>query len=515
MRMRRGITLIELLVATVMSAIIAVALANSFMYVIRYEQNAPKTRQAYQAKVAFEDKIRSILEQAYISATATDQNTYFIGTVGGQNPNGSPTVGNGLASAASTTSSAASGANGGSTDGIVLTVAGNRVPNALVESQETDTETLNQTYGANGGLSEVSISMVSVGTSPTGQTGLFLRQQTPADSDYTQGGNESLITSDIKSLLFEFFDGTEWLPSWDTTQPNYHRLPAAVRVTYTLNSEPDQNHIFVIRIPLSDVTPQNPVTNGGTTTATGVVGGAGGGARATPSAPQALLPSMPFAPMDGQLPIFSNMQIVPEGSTDANAPGGAPMQPEAVASNGDTSSLPTLSLGSPLLGGVSLDGQLSQTAPVYGPTKSVSTGSVLDATQLRLTPGNDRMISDGAANLLPTPTIVPTPAPNIAKTPVPKAAVVVPARVATAKAPVAKAAPVAKPHSRVKKLLKDEDDWRGNLTSELTHKEMLGLYKSSADKNHKPAPTKIRTTSAQRPAVKPQATAAKGGKNGK
>jgi hypothetical protein len=94
-----------------------------------------------------------------------------------------------------------------------------------------------------------------------------MRMQRPADADPTSGGTEWLQLPDIDSLLFEFWDGTTWQQSWDTTTQTPVRIPAAVRVTYSKGN--DTPSVFVVQLPLSDATPADPVTNYGS----GLAGG--------------------------------------------------------------------------------------------------------------------------------------------------------------------------------------------------------------------------------------------------
>ncbi len=301
-RTRRAITLVEILVAAVMFSIIAVALSRAFYFVVSYELNAPKAREAAENQISFEDRMRGILQSAYLSSTATDNGTYLIGTTAGQNPNASSTSG-GL------TVGGQSNVNlnpGQTSDGIVLTIAGTGVPQNYMNVTDTDLANLNQQYGPQGGVEEVAISMTPTGD-PGDKKGLYVREQRPADSDYTQGGMESLMSADVQSIGFEFYDGTEYLGSWDTTAgASQRRLPAAIRVSYTLSNDPDTTHTFVVRLPLSDVTPTNPVANGGTTTTSGTTSGV----RPAPQQKRS------FAPLkmdiSGTLPLFENMQVVPE-----------------------------------------------------------------------------------------------------------------------------------------------------------------------------------------------------------
>ena len=64
--------------------------------------------------------------------------------------------------------------------------------------------------------------------------------------------------SAVDTLSFEFYDGTDWQTTWDTTTMTTRRLPSAVRVTYKFTDE-ETEHVLVFPVPTSDVTPDNPV----------------------------------------------------------------------------------------------------------------------------------------------------------------------------------------------------------------------------------------------------------------
>ena len=125
-----------------------------------------------------------------------------------------------------------------------------------------DFETANQKFGPQGGVSEYTLSLSPTGQPTTDKQGLFLRVQTPADGDAKQGGNETLFMEGISTIQFEFWDGQQWLTTWDSVAVQTRRLPAAVRVTYRGANE-TTDRVIVIRLPLSDVTATNPITQGG------------------------------------------------------------------------------------------------------------------------------------------------------------------------------------------------------------------------------------------------------------
>jgi hypothetical protein len=142
-------------------------------------------------------------------------------------------------------------------DQITFTSANSSVPASLVNSN-VDFETLNEQYGPQGGVTEVSLSMTAVGDAGQNK-GLFIREQRPADGDPTQGGTERVLNSDITSIQFQFFDGTNWIDTWDTRQgQGQRRIPAAIKVTYQLDGD-ETDHTMIIQCPLSDVTSLNPV----------------------------------------------------------------------------------------------------------------------------------------------------------------------------------------------------------------------------------------------------------------
>jgi type II secretory pathway pseudopilin PulG len=314
-----GITLIELLVAAVMFAIIAAALGRAFMYAVQYQMQAPKTRQAAQSRILLEDQIARVLQGAYLSSDRADTSTYLVSFTGAQSGTQSSSSGAVAGQAPQNTQSSSVNDTGQPSDGIVLTTMGSRLPPAYLASSDTDLETLNDRFGPQGGVSEVSLSTTAVGDAGD-KAGLFIREQKPADSDHTQGGTERVLDSAVASIAFEFYDGTQWLNSWDTTA-GQRRLPAAIRVTYTLTDDPDTNHAFVVRVPLSDVTPNNPVSNGGTISTAGPTPTTGAGGRAAPS----LNPALRGFGLSGQLPLWANLQIQPE------APAEKPREPIEVA----------------------------------------------------------------------------------------------------------------------------------------------------------------------------------------
>ncbi len=241
---RRGITLIEVLVSAVMLVLLLSAFSRAYMAAVQYPGRLRSTRDLELSRISFEEKLSDIIRRATLSNDPNDAASFFIGDQGqGTQQQQQPTTMSGNATT------------------LTLTNSGQRVPGQVLNSTD-DFETNNQNFGPQGGMKEIEISTTPVGQPTNNQTGLFIRQQIPADGDPTQGGYESVLNADISDIQFEFFDGTDWQPSWNTQTMGTQRLPAAVRVTYSLNGD-DTQHVFIVRLPMSDVTTDNPVTQAG------------------------------------------------------------------------------------------------------------------------------------------------------------------------------------------------------------------------------------------------------------
>lgn len=229
MRRIKGLTLIELMAAMAILGIMAVSLAGAWAAATRYRSQSGESRIAHDRVIQFENKITSLIRAAYLSPQQTDDTTYFV-SLDEDTASSEPAP------------------------GIVFTTSGIRVPGVYLVTDES-LESLNEQFGPQGGLAEVSLSLVAIGESQ-GQTGLFLREQRPSDGDYEQGGFESVFEPDLETIGFEFFDGLAWVNYWSTFEEE-RRLPAVVRVTYRLTD--DEDRVLVVPIPASDVTPANPI----------------------------------------------------------------------------------------------------------------------------------------------------------------------------------------------------------------------------------------------------------------
>ena len=227
---RRGLTLIELLVVLGINGLLVTAIVAAYQVGMRFQQNVPQAEVRFQADLDFERRLETLFKAAYLSSDDADFTTYFI--------------------------MYASGGNLAEPDTLVMTCVGIPPIGAFLNSEE-EFEDLNDQFGPQGGIVEISISTYPVGDAPVEQ-GVFLRVQSPSDGDFTQGGFESVLREDIIEFRVYFFDGVEWIEEWDTFT-GQRRIPAAILVEYQLEDEEDQRS-FIVRLPNSDVTADDPLT---------------------------------------------------------------------------------------------------------------------------------------------------------------------------------------------------------------------------------------------------------------
>lgn len=227
---RRAFTFVEFLVVIAMTAIILTALGGAYAAAMDYVRRSPERLDAFQAETKVRRSLQALLNQAYLSPEIDDLNTYFVATAA----NGSGTT----------------------VDTLVFTTL--QAPSGgFIRDEEVDFQTLADRFGPQGGVTEVALSTVPVGTEAEGE-GLFVREQRPADGDITQGGEEYLLVPDARNVLFEFWDGIDWVTEWDT-RANQRRLPSAVRISYTVG-EFDVYESRVFRLVNSDITAEDPLT---------------------------------------------------------------------------------------------------------------------------------------------------------------------------------------------------------------------------------------------------------------
>lgn len=228
----QGFTIVEVLLALSLSAVLAAALGFTFSAAFRLQKSHTDGQAAADQTGRLEQEITRIIRGAKLTSTATDTASFFQGV----NSGGETDLG---------------------CDRLTLTTTAPGTTVAAQTNTTDDFETQQTMYGPVGGVSEISLSTTAVGDAGS-HTGLFERRQTPSDGDPTQGGTESVLDSDIDQIGFQFWNGTQYQTTWDTTAGD-RRLPASVQVSYRLKNDPEQIvHMFVVAIPASDVTALNP-----------------------------------------------------------------------------------------------------------------------------------------------------------------------------------------------------------------------------------------------------------------
>jgi len=239
-----GVTLLELLIVVAIIGLITAGASRALMFGLDTERRLRDDTRREDRIASFERQVSDLVQQAFLSSTANDPNTYFIATFS-EGQQGLQPGGN---------------AQGPGADDLVFTAVGGRLRSDVTE-ETGDFEGANERFGPQGGMTEIELSTVGF-DAPAEAQGLFVREQRPADGDPSQGGFQRVLNPDVETIQFEFFDGGEWRMEWDSRSTEANRLPAAVRMRYKLRDE-EEERTLTIRLPHSDVTPLNPVTQGG------------------------------------------------------------------------------------------------------------------------------------------------------------------------------------------------------------------------------------------------------------
>jgi type II secretion system protein J len=201
-RVRRGFTLIELVLAMGMVAILAVSMYASMKVAFDTQQTATEAVEPGRtADLAFEF-IRQDLQNTmppHDPSTFTSQYQYLAGSFEGQS---------------------SGGANGSDADLIFFSTSSMKdhpSGNGEIKQIELTTDRVNGSTKKS--LVRKCARNLSVEVSPP-----------PAD--------EEVLCRDVDSFAIQYFDGTNWNDSWDSTQMTPNELPVAVQVTIVLDRTP-------------------------------------------------------------------------------------------------------------------------------------------------------------------------------------------------------------------------------------------------------------------------------------
>jgi hypothetical protein len=218
---RRGITLLELMIAVVVVTVTVGAATRAFLSGLGYEAKLAKTSDAEADRTYLEDSMATILRGIRLG-----RDGYLVSPVPGL---GSPTTGLGGSSS------------------VAFTSVSQELPTRFGTDTNSDWEELNQRYGAQGGPAEIAFSLTPAGDAGEMQ-GLFQRRQTPPDAEPGRGGRERLLDGRVKDLRFEFLQSSDWRDAWDSRDGDQKgKLPSAIRVTYRLTDE-TRPRSFLVRL---------------------------------------------------------------------------------------------------------------------------------------------------------------------------------------------------------------------------------------------------------------------------
>ena len=91
---------------------------------------------------------------------------------------------------------------------------------------------------------------------------LVRRESTTLDAEPTRGGVVQVLAEDVERFELEYYDPVvqDWVDSWDSSQPaaQFGRLPAQVRVVLALRTgEGQEPLVFETKVPIHAQTPLN------------------------------------------------------------------------------------------------------------------------------------------------------------------------------------------------------------------------------------------------------------------
>lgn len=228
----RAFTLIEMVIALAMSMLVIGTIVTAFEISTQYQRTTPDRLNEFQESLQARKTLENLFQGVYVSTDETDQMSYFV-----------------AADSTGQTTSA---------DGLVFTTLSKPISGGYLVSDSIDSEELHTQYGPQGGIAEVSLNVTPVGDPTNDESGLFIRIQNPSDGDPTQGGSEKLLIAGVTSITYELWDGIQWAVTWDTINGGTRRIPSAIRIT--LNFEEGDPEYLTFKIPGSDITAENPLT---------------------------------------------------------------------------------------------------------------------------------------------------------------------------------------------------------------------------------------------------------------
>lgn len=267
-----GFTLLELLVALMIAAIIIGSISASLAVAFKARESAERVIEPGRTFALATEILRADFEAAIPPNTSTATATTGAGAGGA---GGNATI---------VTNNASAGSSGGS-------------GSSSSSSSSDGTTTLNSSMlaGAFTGY-DTYVDFYSVADSPDHVDGNGEIKQIEFALEIPPGGNDSdqvlvrrvwrniaplaqnlvnpdeeVICRGVRNFALRYFDGTNWLDNWDPTQTN-NALPAAVEVTLELNRPAPDGQVRTIRNVTVFAIPSSTLVPGSSTSGTGSLG---------------------------------------------------------------------------------------------------------------------------------------------------------------------------------------------------------------------------------------------------
>lgn len=216
MKNSKGFTLIEILIAIVLLAVISLLLWQSMGSAIGSKDRSEKRDQAYRGASLAVDRIARDLSMAVLY-TSMD----FLGVSG---------------SAEQMMKSVLIGTNEGDQDKLTFdTISHVRYLKDMKESDLAEVTYFLEKEDLEEGVEDEAMS---------GLHALKKREKSPPDTETDTGGSVQTLLGGVKELNFRYFDAVknEFKDEWDTTKIDYaNRLPRAVEITLIVQDPLDED----------------------------------------------------------------------------------------------------------------------------------------------------------------------------------------------------------------------------------------------------------------------------------
>jgi prepilin-type N-terminal cleavage/methylation domain-containing protein len=275
----RGFTIIELILALSMVAIVALTLYQSLRVAFRSRDAAmaavePARTIDLAMRFIQEDLQNAIAPNA---ATSSDDSTTAgttSGTISGGITGALPSLGTGTGPGAQAGTSLTLNITYNTGTTYILAGPFEGVQSTGGNGQEADdmvfytTSDSTDHVDGNGDLKQVELTVLPVSTSSGASDNVLVRRTTRnLLSEVPVPSDDEVLCRGVVGFTVQYFDGTAWNPTWDSTIED-NTLPAAVQITLSIRRPKGQdlNHVFnytrVFQVECSTATQDSSVNSG-------------------------------------------------------------------------------------------------------------------------------------------------------------------------------------------------------------------------------------------------------------